>query len=548
MKRILLILALPLMLLTAAAQHTLDDINITVELKDNGDARITEERKMNVVSEGTEGYIVIQNLTDSEVRDLAVKDERGNVFVTEPGDWDIARSRAAKAHRCGIHRTSKGYELCWGLGEEGDRVYTVEYTVTSLVKSYDDADGFNFMFVARKLKPQPQHVRLSISKADSPFNLSSTQIWGFGFKGNINIIDGKVVEETTEPFSSESSMIALVRFDKGIFHPSVTINESFENVIDRAKEGSDYGDDDDEGGGGDLTWDEIWSIIITILIVGPVLVITFIIEPIKARKLRKRLLGDEKLMPWYRNTPVNGELLRANNIMNALYNNSTCDNLMAAHILRFIYKKIIVITTAPNWRGKPTKMLAIKEYNITPRTADELLSVEIHNLLYTAAGDDHILQPKELKNYIKRHAESLQPLVKKMQTKAKGNSISEEEAKQVVGLKKFLEEFTLSGERHVEEVTLWKNYLIFATLYGIADQVRKDMKAMCPEYMEMDSIANAMVNNTEDAILFNNLMMTGASTSSFVSSALSRSSGGGGSVSFGGGGGFSGGGSGGGAR
>ena len=68
------------MLLTASATHLfarpqLKDLNILVVLSKNGDARITETRRMSIDSEGTECYIVIGNMNGSEVRDLEVSDE-----------------------------------------------------------------------------------------------------------------------------------------------------------------------------------------------------------------------------------------------------------------------------------------------------------------------------------------------------------------------------------------------------------------------------------------------------------------------------------------
>ena len=60
--------------------------------------------------------------------------------------------------------------------------------------------------------------------------------------------------------------------------------------------------------------------------------------------------------------------------------------------------------------------------------------------------------------------------------------------REVLGMKLFLEDFTLANERHATEVALWKDYLVFAELFGIAKQVRKDMKQINPEYLKMDEI------------------------------------------------------------
>ena len=104
------------------ARPKLNDLDIRVVLSKNGDAFITETRRMEIDSEGTECYIVIGNLNGSELRDLQVTDENGVTFENV-GQWDIDKSRSWKEHKCGVVTTHGGYELCWGLGQSGSRVY-----------------------------------------------------------------------------------------------------------------------------------------------------------------------------------------------------------------------------------------------------------------------------------------------------------------------------------------------------------------------------------------------------------------------------------------
>ena len=121
-----------------------------------------------------------------------------------------------------------------------------------------------------------------------------------------------------------------------------------------------------------------------------------------------------------------------------------------------------------------------------------------------------------------------------------------EQVRQVFGLKKFLKEFTLANERHVSELGLWKDYLVYAELFGIADQVRADMQKINPEFEKMAKIYQDMCDRT----VVPELMATTLYGSRLAQKAIARerSGGGGGSASMGGGGGFSGGGSGGGIR
>lgn len=57
-------------------------------------------------------------------------------------------------------------------------------------------------------------------------------------------------------------------------------------------------------------------------------------------------------------------------------------------------------------------------------------------------------------------------------------------------LKKYMENFSLLNEREVPELVLWEKYLIFATAFGIADKVLKQLKIKYPELMDEDYMLN----------------------------------------------------------
>ncbi|MBQ2182357.1 MAG: hypothetical protein II400_08950 [Bacteroidaceae bacterium] len=75
-----MLLVFLLSVITVFAGSKLNDLNIHVVLSNNGDARITETRLMHITSEGTECYIVLQNLNGQTISDLEVSDESGMSF------------------------------------------------------------------------------------------------------------------------------------------------------------------------------------------------------------------------------------------------------------------------------------------------------------------------------------------------------------------------------------------------------------------------------------------------------------------------------------
>lgn len=53
-------------------------------------------------------------------------------------------------------------------------------------------------------------------------------------------------------------------------------------------------------------------------------------------------------------------------------------------------------------------------------------------------------------------------------------------------LKRYMENFSMLDEREVPELALWEKYLVYATVFGIADKVLKQLKVKYPELLDDD--------------------------------------------------------------
>ena len=523
---------------TSLAAPQLHDLDISVVLKLNGDAQITERRQMDIDNTGTECYISISNLNGRRITDLTVSDETG-VTYTNVGNWDVDRSRQWKTERCGTVRTSDGYELCWGLGESGQRTYITSYTVTELLRGYSDADGFNYMFVARDIKPSPEHARITITHENgTPLTVDNCAIWGFRFDGSVEFVNGSIVAETNEPLGSNGAMIVMARFQKGVFQPSDVSNDSFENVKIQAMEGSDYNDDDDEAR--ELLLFVAFVIGLGLICLGLYLYYVWY----QRRKVLKDLM-------WYRDIPFNGNLQYANEVLNAYsYGSGDYNNLLSACILKLVENGSIGIEQTLNAKGKQVQNFIIHDLKDS-KNESRVLHM-IHKIFHDAAGQDTILEPKELKSWMKsKYNQSYtDSFIQTLHTKTSIYQYKHEldEVRQLFGLKKFLKEFSLLDERHIGEVSLWKDYMVYATLFGIADQVIKDMKKINPEYFNMDKVAQQMADDMTLPTIYSTMQRSTSRAAMNKAEREARASGRGGRSSWGGGGGFSGGGFGGGVR
>ena len=546
MKRVLILALLLLEVIGVWARPQLHDLDIRVVLYKNGDALISETRKMTIDSEGTECYIGLANMGQSTIKDLAVTDETGARYVYT--DWDVSKSRSWKQYKCGIVTTKRGYELCWGLGAEGERTYTTTYIMTGLVRGYPDACAIRHVFLDTAVSPKPEHARVAITTADTTMVISDETcgLWGFKFQGELWFENGYMMAETTEPMNSEAGLYLMARFPKEMFEPTIWEEDSFEDKKEEAFEGSDYEYDEDEDDMSGFEW--LMFILVyggaALLVIGSVVWRIYSVWSAK-RKLNKNLL-------WYRDIPLNGNLQEANKILNAYkYFNSDYNNLMSACILKLISMGIITIETKPNHKGKMEPNFVIHDYKEIDK--QPVLMRQLYKIFKESAGSDRVLEPWELKSYMRStsHQSVIDQFVTTLHAKKDLSKYppTDKGVNEVFGLRKFLKEFTLLDERELKEVTLWKDYMIYATLFGIADKVIKEMKQVNPAYFDMDRVASQMADDMTLPLIYSTLQRSTSSAVAAKAAREHRAHGGGGHSSWGGGGGgFSGGGGGGGVR
>jgi len=534
--------------------QALRDMDIRAELLPDGSARITQVWDATVV-DGTEMYIPISNLGKMTVRDLSVS-ENGMAYVNEGRRWDVDRTLAEKAGRCGIIDKHDGVELCWGKTSYGRHVWTVEYTVTGLVQSFTDADGFNFMFVNPGFDAPAQHVKVTIVNAtgSNQWTYDNTRVWGFGSYGDINVTDGQIVYESSEPFSSNSSFIALVRFDKGMFSPAVSRDMSFDDLKKKAMEGSSYGE---------KSWMEKLFLAFFALIFGGSIFTAIRAGVLTALgyKYKKSMFGKTKITEWWRDVPLEGNLFASSYVLDDGLRfpsgQSSSKGLIGAIFLRWILEGKVKVQQDPN-NSKRVNL----DFSQEPDIQDDV-ERSLYNMARSASGSNLLLESGEFEKWSEQNFKKMTawPTRAKAHGKgwlfekhyfAKGNNTNEDgarEASHVIEFKNFLNDFTLSKERGAVEVGLWKDYLVFAQLFGIADKVATQFQKLYPK--EFEEVAHSV--GVDPTVMMRTIRLNNNMSTSAISHAVSKQQAGsikgmGGHTSFGGGGGFSGGGFGGGGR
>ena len=523
----------------ASAANRVPEMEIEVALRPDGSAYITQVWSV-YTEEGTEFYLARNDSGYLSITDFSVSDKNGPyTFVDE---WDLDASFKEKANKCGIVQTPDGVELCWGISEYGENRYAIEYVVHDLVGAYSDADGFNHRFVD-EMSFFPTDVVLTICNQDgTPLTDEDCDAWGFGFDGQVAFEDGVIRAWSEEPLESGRHMTVMVALKKGILSPLRTVDDSFETVKERAFEGSDYGQEDPYEDVELTAFDYLYTI-------GYFAAIVLFIRwaaGSQKRKAAKRL----KKVDYFRDIPNDGNL-------NATYHMGLSDcvcvegTLLGAYMLRLIADGAL----EPVSETVDSEQVSLRLVR-APRTGNEFDDV-LYTVLEASAGADGTLQPDELERYCQRNHKPLTAFVDSCKFDAARTALDAgwvktaaysgrhdfteqgvEQLDQILGLKRFLLDFSLIHEREVKETVIWQDYMVYAMLMGIADKVAPQIRQLYPEALPQIERYELSMSY---AVQYNRALYN-AYVNHQRQLQAARSSGSGGRSSYSGGGGYSGGG------
>lgn len=548
---------LSLLLIVKVNAESIKEITMDIYVDNEGNAKIQEIWK-GKFDKNTELYHPYFNLGNSKITMDSVYDDLGNTYTIND-NWNIKASFASKAKRFGIYKDGSEVDICWGITEYGNRTYTVNYNISNFI--YNTTDGYQILFWQLIPYDFSSSIGRAYIKVHSDFSYEDTlEVWGYGNKGGYAYVyDGYIEMESKGSLSTSEYMTMLVKFPKGTFDTTNKINKSWDQVFDGAEEGADKYNP---------TKDNILIVIFSIISSLFPFIFIILISIIAAKstnggkKIKNKVIPKKKDLLPFRDLPCKDDYFLAYLLTNEYSLNNSQTDILGALILKWIKDGNVNVTTEEKgiFKNKETKIELIKE----PENASEL---DLYKILSRAA-DDNILENNEFKKYCRNHystvlawfdnalsdefkeiRENPEYITKEEKKTFLGNGYNynatdktNELAKEMAGLKLFFKEFTSMHDKTAIEVKMWREYLIYAQILGMAKEVAKEFKDLYP-----DVITD---NDYNSVILIHDFSRSGVSAATSARSrAQSYSSGGGGFSSGGGGGGsFGGGGGGGGSR
>lgn len=538
--------------------NSISSINMDIYLSDTGDATITETWHT-YLDEGTENYHPYFNIGNSKIIFNSVKDDRGTTYNYN-SNWNIDNSFEIKKNTFGIYNSGNEYDLCWGISEYGNRTYTLNYTIQNFI--YNTTDNYQILYWTLIPKGMSSSVDKVYIKVHANNNFSDDlPVWGYGNYGGTAYVYNGIIEATSpeKGLSTDQYMTILVKFSSNTFNTTNSIDKSWDEVYSEAKKGATAYKENDNS---------FMSILSNFLYII-VAVLVFVPYALSAKRKKNHMIsGKDELkdvLP-FRDIPFGEDYFYTNYLAQEYDLISTDTNILGAMFLKWIKNNYLTISTEEKgiFKTKTTKFI------INPNSINQITDPNELKLwdIINKAAVDNILEDNEFKKYCKKNYQTLLNLFdnindnidknlknnnafittveikKTFGTSKKYTATSKlnEDARKLAGLKVFFKDFTSLNEKQPIEVKQWREYLIYAQILGMAEQVAKEFKKFYP-----DVITDV---NYNDIILINNFSNNGVYAAMDARSRAENYSAGGGGFSFGGGGGgsFGGGGSGGGSR
>ena len=525
------------------------EINMDIKISQDGTAHITENWiiKFDKNEDLTEVYKPYYNLGNSEFKNF--KASLNNHSYTYIDNWDIDEDFNYKRYKNGFNYTDDGIELCWGISEKGKtNNYKISYDITNFVAKVSDADMVYWTLVPDNLNDSPEKVYIKIY---SDFEYESTlPVWGYGnLGGYAYVYDGYIEMSSNGVLDSDEYMTILVEFPKDTFTNNNTLDEDFGYYLDMAEEGATSYEETSSSSFFDFL---IPFIIIfttfSAVIIGKSSMSMTGSKKIKFGKTSKKI---PKEVNYFRDIPCNKDLYKAYWISKTYKINKKDTDLLGAVLLKWLKEgRIEIKKEIKEGIFKKEKSSIVLKQNLE---FELYFEQELYNMIYEASIDG-VLEAKEFKRWASDNytviydwfkkvldfeTEKLElegKLTKLSHNKYETTELLLQEAIELKGLKKFLEDFSRIYEKNPIEVNLWQEYLIFAQIFGIAEKVAKDFKDIYP-----DIIPDNYIDDLDFVYFVSYTGMNSASSAksraeSYDSGGGGFSSGGGGFGSFGGGG------------
>ncbi len=531
-----------------AGSLNLESLNYNVYLNTDGSANVKETWVIDIRDTNTLFKNFVIDLTKyTSITDISVVEttsgNRKN-FIRQ----DFWQYHVNKGNYYALINPDGKFEIAWGVDEDNaTRIFEISYTIIDAIKNYNDCSEFYWKFLDESSEIPADKVTGKITLPYSNIDIDDIKVWAHGpLNGTIFKNSNNEITFEVEDFEENTMLETRVVTPPDVFFSNK--NTSNQNKLNSILEEEQKWAI--EANNKRIIDTILGFFIILINFAG---IIFIIVKIFKYRKILKSCttLVPSNPQKYFRDipdkdsTPAQAAFLY---YFNSSGLNNNISKVISATLLDLCMKKYISFDISPENKKDITIILNNIE-NIQLPTDEKI----IYDLLIDAAKDKQAssINLKDLRKYYASHSSIFTDRCEKINTEIENTAMAlgyynkdlydtykkwssksawiilfailaiiplfacfipliilaiyagiiskkyktltqkgVDERELWVGLKNYMEDFSLLKEKEVPDLILWEKYLIYATTFGIAEKVLKQLKTIYPQITDYNYMAS----------------------------------------------------------
>ena len=536
-----------------AGEQTLNNLDFDVELLENGDMQVTETWDIEIYDTNT---LFKTFKYDTDLFDNISVEEITNGNETNFTRIDELMYHVTENCFYAMENDDGLFEIAWGVDVSGteDKVYKISYTVKDIINVYNDCAELYWQFVGEDFEIFADKVQGNITLPYGISNIDDLRVWAHGpLNGNIEKISENEVHFEVSNLSTSNFLEVRISTPISVFELSDNINNT-DRLNSIIAEETKWAEEANRQRERAIFVEK--CIKVGAYVVAAIMSIIFIFKIIKNGKKLKETpkQNPTQEIKYFRDIPDETSTPAEAGFLYYFRGITPTAKIISATILDLALKGIISfeinqedkkdITVIINKEDsslkedeqeilKYLKKIAKKENSFKMKEFEKYSNKhpsQITSLIEKInkfAEKDNV----ENKNYDKKIAKKgseyglygfltlfsnfinifvgiyigiyvLIPIVLSIylfsiyvRLSSRLNGLTQkgiDRREEWKGLKKYMEDFSMLDEREVPELVLWEKYLVYATAFGIAEKVLKQLKIKYPELADDDYFATRM--------------------------------------------------------
>lgn len=183
-------------------------MDFSVNINNDGSMQVNEvwDMYINEASTAYKEFILDENKY-GEIKNVSVKEITQSGIEKSFIDINSKMQKVTPDCYYALINSKGNFEIAWGTGLEnsrGRKKYKISYTVTNVIKSYNDCNEFCWKFIGYNHSANVQKVTGNIYLPNEVKDITNLRAWAHGpLNGNIKIEDNRKVSfEVTDVYAN----------------------------------------------------------------------------------------------------------------------------------------------------------------------------------------------------------------------------------------------------------------------------------------------------------------------------------------------------------